>query len=34
MEEMPLWFKMIIYVTVGLTVLYALWGILQSLLQT
>jgi len=34
MEEMPMWFKMIIYVTVGFTVLYAAWGVIQSLLQS
>lgn len=34
MEEMPLWFRMVIYLTVGLTILYAAWGAIQSLLQS
>jgi hypothetical protein len=34
MEDMPIWFKIIIYATVGLTVLYTAWGILQSVMQS
>jgi hypothetical protein len=34
MEDMPVWFKIIIYATVGLTVLYTAWGILQSVMQS
>lgn len=34
MEEMPLWFKLVIYATVGFTVLYALYGVIQSVLQS
>jgi hypothetical protein len=34
MEDMPIWFKIIIYATVGLTVLYTAWGILQSIMQS
>ncbi len=32
MEDFPIWLKLIIYGTVGLTVLYAVWGIVQSML--
>ncbi len=34
MEEMPLWFKLVIYATVGLTALYAVVGMIQSVLQS
>lgn len=34
MEELPTWFKIIIYATVGLTILYALWGMVRSIIQT
>jgi hypothetical protein len=32
MSDMPLWFRLTIYVTVGATVLYAAWGFLHSML--
>ncbi len=32
MEDFPLWLKMIIYATIGLTVLYTAWGIIYSIL--
>jgi hypothetical protein len=34
MEEFPIWLKIVIYGTLGLTVLYAAWGIFQSALQS
>jgi hypothetical protein len=33
MSDMPIWFKIAIYLTVGLTVLYAAWGMIHSVLQ-
>ena len=30
MEDFPLWLKVIIYATIGLTVLYTAWGIIGS----
>jgi len=33
MSDMPFWFKITIYLTVGLTVLYAIWGMLHTILQ-
>jgi len=33
MEEFPLWLKFIIWGTIGLTALYALYGIIQSMTQ-
>jgi hypothetical protein len=33
MEEFPIWFKLVIYATIGLTALYAVWGVIQSILQ-
>ncbi len=32
MEDFPLWLKIVIYATIGLTVLYTAWGIIRSLL--
>ena len=32
MEEFPLWLKVIIYATIGSTVLYTAWGIIRSML--
>ncbi len=32
MEDFPLWLKVIIYATIGLTVLYTGWGIVHSML--
>jgi len=34
MEDMPIWFKIAIYATVGLTALYTVWGIIQTLMQS
>jgi hypothetical protein len=34
MEDLPIWFKIAIYATVGLTALYTAWGIIHSLLQS
>jgi hypothetical protein len=33
MEDFPIWLKLVVYATIGLTVLYAAWGIIQSMLQ-
>ena len=33
MEDFPLWLKILIYAVVGLTVLYAAWGMIHSILQ-
>jgi hypothetical protein len=33
MEDMPIWFKIAIYVTVSLTAFYTLWGIIQTVMQ-
>jgi hypothetical protein len=33
MEDMPIWFKIAIYATVGITALYTVWGIAQSMMQ-
>jgi hypothetical protein len=32
MSDMPLWFRLAIYMTVGATVLYAAWGFIHSML--
>jgi hypothetical protein len=32
MEDFPLWLKVIIYATIGSTVLYTAWGIIHSML--
>ncbi len=32
MEDFPLWLKVVIYVTIGLTALYTAWGIIRSIL--
>ena len=34
MGDMPFWFKIAVYLTVGLTVLYAVWGVVHSMLQS
>jgi hypothetical protein len=33
-EEFPIWLKIVIYGTLSLTVLYAVWSMLQSALQS
>jgi hypothetical protein len=33
MEDFPVWLKIVIYATIGLTVLYTAWGIIHSMLQ-
>jgi hypothetical protein len=33
MEDMPIWFKIAIWATVGATALYTVWGIAQSVMQ-
>jgi hypothetical protein len=33
MEDFPIWLKLFIWGTIGLTVGYALWGMLHSMLQ-
>ena len=30
MEDFPIWLKLIVWGTMGLTVAYALWGVFQS----
>lgn len=32
MEDFPLWLKLVIYGTIGLTVLYTGWGIIRSII--
>ena len=32
MDDFPLWLKIVIYATIGLTVLYSAWGMIRSLL--
>jgi hypothetical protein len=34
MEDFPIWLKIVVYATVGLTVLCTAWGIIQSMLQS
>lgn len=34
MEDFPIWLKLIIWGTIGLTVLYSGWGLLHSMLQS
>ena len=34
MEDFPIWLKITIYATIGLTVLYTAWGIVSSMLQS
>jgi hypothetical protein len=34
MEEFPIWFKLIIFAILGLTVVYAAWGVIQSMLPS
>jgi hypothetical protein len=33
MEDMPIWFKITVWATVGATALYTVWGIAQTLMQ-
>ena len=33
MQDMPIWFKIIIWATVGITSLYTVWGIAHSIMQ-
>ena len=33
MEEFPIWLKFFVYGILGLTVLYAAWGMIQSMVQ-
>jgi hypothetical protein len=33
MEDFPIWLKLVIYATIGLTALYTVWGVIQSILQ-
>jgi hypothetical protein len=34
MEDFPIWLKLIIWGTIGLTVAYSAWGMIHSFLQT
>jgi hypothetical protein len=34
MEDFPIWLKIIIFATVGLTATYALWGMIQSMIAS
>jgi hypothetical protein len=34
MEDFPIWLKLVIYATIGLTALYTVWGVIQSILQS
>lgn len=34
MEDFPFWLKILVYLIVGLTVLYASWGVIHSFLQS
>jgi len=34
MEDMPIWFKIAIYATVGVTAIYAAWGLVQSFIPS
>ena len=33
MQDMPIWFKITIWATVGITGLYTVWGIAQTIMQ-
>ena len=33
MEDFPIWLKLVIWGTIGLTVLYTIWGMIHSYLQ-
>jgi hypothetical protein len=33
MEDFPIWLKLMIWGTIGLTVLYTIWGMIHSYLQ-
>lgn len=32
MEDFPIWLKLVVWATVGLTVVYTVWGIVASVL--
>ena len=34
MEDFPMWLKLIIFATVGLTIAYSLWGVIHSMLAS
>jgi len=34
MEDFPIWLKLVIWGTIGLTVGYAIWGMINSMGQT
>ena len=34
MEDFPIWLKLTIWGMVGLTVLYAAWGVIYSIMQS
>ena len=34
MGDFPIWLKLVILGTMGLTVLYTLWGVFQSFMQS
>lgn len=34
MEDFPIWLKLVIWGTIGLTVLYTIWGMIHSFLQS
>jgi hypothetical protein len=34
MEDFPIWLKLIIWGTISLTVIYSIWGMLHSYLQS
>jgi hypothetical protein len=34
MEDFPIWLKLVIWGTIGVTVIYAIWGMIQSFMQS
>ena len=34
MEDFPIWLKLVVWGIMGLTVLYTLWGVFQSFMQS
>jgi hypothetical protein len=34
MEDFPVWLKIVIYATIGLTVLYTAYGMIHAMLQS
>jgi hypothetical protein len=34
MQDFPIWFKIVIFAIIGLTVLYTLWGMFHSFFQS